>query len=294
MKITSWVLLIIGGLLAVFAVAGAVWGISQGSFFNSGEVVMTISLVVSGVIMVMVGLYLRGVDNSAILANGVSATAQVQSVQDTGVTINNFNMVLKVGLLVTVPGAPAYTAKTRVMLGRTSWGAIQPGMTVPVKVDPKDPSRVAIDLYGDGSAEADTQAASGPPPAATPQLLAQAVNVVLGGGGAQAGAAAGMITMKAADIIRDGLKTEGKLLSVTPTGLLASQAAGGLAPDEADDPLVVLVFTWAGEGGREETSQGLARVPDGKAAFLAPGANVPVAYLAGRPETATIDWSRLV
>lgn len=291
MKITSWVLLIIGGLLAAASLGGAAWGISQGSFFNSGEVVMTLSLVVSGVIMVMVGLYLRGVDNTAILANGVSATAQVQSVQDTGVTINNFNMVLKVGLLVTVPGAPAYTARTRVMLGRTSWGAIQPGMTVPVKVDPRDPSRVAIDLYGAGG---DAPEAAGTLLAATPQVLAQAVNVVLGQGGAPAGAAAGMITMKAADIIRDGLKTEGKLISVTPTGLLASQAAGGLAPDEGDDPLVVLVFTWTGEGGREETSQGLARVPDGKAAFLAPGAKVPVAYLAGRPETATIDWSRLV
>jgi hypothetical protein len=128
---------------------------------------------------------------------------------------------------------------------------------------------------------------------APPQLLAQAVNQVLGAGGAAAGQAAGMITLKAADIIRDGVKTRGQLISVTPTGLTASQATGGLEPDQADDPLVVLEFSFAGEAG-EEHCKCVVRVPDGKAAFLAAGARVPVAYLTGRPETATIDWPLLV
>lgn len=186
-------------------------------------------------------------------------------------------------MVVTVPGAPPYAANTRVVLtGRTSWGALQPGMTVPVKVDPNDPARVAVDLEG-----------GLPHTAASSEVLAQAVNQALQAGPAGA-QQAGMVSMKAADIIRDGVKTDGKLVSVTPTGLTADKAAAGLTPAEADDPLVLIAFTFTGDGGAEQSCRCVVRVPDGKAAFLAAGVEIPVAYLAGRPETATIDWTRLV
>jgi hypothetical protein len=206
------------------------------------------------------------------------------SVQDSGVTNNDVNMDVNLEKLVTVEGGPSYTAPAKAVLsGRTQWGSLHPGMVVPVRVDPKDPQNVAVDLGGSAS-----------PGNAPPEALAQAVNAVYSAGGAAAAQQAGMVTMRAADIIRDGVKSDGKLVSVTPTGLTAARAAGGLAPDEADDPLVLVVFTFAGDAGVEQTCRCVVRVPDGKAGFLAPGADIPVAYIAGRPETATIDWPRLL
>jgi len=166
-----------------------------------------------------------------------------------------------------------------------NWGALRPGMTVTVKVDPKNPSRVAIDSIAEAGPLAPGEAPSG-------QAIAQAISAAVAATGPAAFVqATGIPSLKAADVIRDGARGEGVIVSVTPSGLNAGQVAGGLEPDESDDPMVVLVFTYE-DDGRSVSSQGLVRVPDGKAGFLAPGAKVPVAYLPGR-NIATIDWPAL-
>lgn len=281
MKVMFWSFAGIGAVMLAVAAGLLVWMVASPGVM--GEVLIPIIvLAATGVTFILVGRYADSLDMSATIANGVPGTAQIMSVQDTGVTINSLNMVVKLNLLVTIPGAPSYTAETRTMLsGRTQWGALQPGMTIPVKVDPKDPSRVAVDIERGLS-----------PSEAPPEMVAQAINQAYSAGPAVA-AQAGMKQMKAADIIRDGVATSGTLVSVTPTGLTADKAAAGLPAHEADDPLVFIVLKFAGDGGAEQTTQCAVRVPDGKAAFLAAGAEVPVAYLAGRPETATIDWTRL-
>ncbi len=196
-------------------------------------------------------------------------------------------MVVKLDLIVTIPGAPAYTAQTRAMLGRMNWGALRPGMTVNVKVDPKNPSRIAIESVDAMEA---TPFAAGEAPSG--QAIAQAIQAAVAAAGPAAFVqATGIPQLKAADVIRDGAKGEGVIVSVAPSGMNAGQVSGGLVPDQADDPLVILVFTYT-DDGREVSSQGLVRVPDGKAGFLATGAKVPVAYLPGR-NIATIDWPAL-
>lgn len=279
MRATAAIFLVFGILGLAVGVGGGVWAAVDPTPLSLNLLPMFIPLLIMGAVFVLVARYYGKLDMSGTIRNGVPATAEVLSVQDTGVTLNSLNMVVKVRLMVAVPGAPPYEAETRAVLGgRTSWGAIQPGMVMAVKVDPKDPAKVAI--LGQSPAHA------------RPEVLAQAVNQLYAGGG-EAAAAQGVVTLKAADIIRDGVRTQGRLLSVTPTGLTADKAMGGLEPEEADDPLVVVAFTFTGDGGREERSQCVVRVPDGKAAFLAAGAEIPVAYLAGRSETATIDWTRL-
>jgi len=280
MRGMATIFLAVGIVAVVGGIAGSVWGVVAGNIVSLSLIPMFASFAVVGAIFILVGRYVGKLDMSGTIRNGVPATAQVLSVQDTGVTINNLSMVAKVKLLVTVPGAPPYEAETRAVLsGRTQWGAIQPGMTLAVKVDPDDPSKVAIE--GRSAAHM------------TPEAMAAGVNQAFAAAGPQAAQTHGVVTLKAADIIRDGVKTEGALLSVTPTGLTAAQAAGGLAPEEGDDPLVVVAFTYIGDEGREEKVQCVVRVPDGKAGFLAAGARVPVAYLPGRSETATIDWTRM-
>jgi hypothetical protein len=87
-----------------------------------------------------------------ILANGIAGSALVLGVRDTGITINNVNAVLEARLQVTIPGRTPYETTAEVTLGRTSWGALQPGMTVAVRVDPANHARVAIDWRGGGAA----------------------------------------------------------------------------------------------------------------------------------------------
>jgi hypothetical protein len=95
----------------------------------------------------------------------------------------------------------------------------------------------------------------------------------------------------AAEIIAQGTQGFGTLELVTPTGMMAGQAKPGLPPEEADDPISMVVFTYQA-GGRSLRAQIMVRVPDGKGDTLIPGASVPIAYLPENPQTATIDWSR--
>ena len=281
MGATRMIFLVVGGIATAALVFGLAWPFLGGGEIAWALVPMFLGLGVMGIVFLFVAGYLDGLNPAKLLSGGVPATAEVLSVQDTGVTINGMTMVLKARLRVTVEGAPPYEADTRIMLdGRNQWGAIQPGMTLPVKVDPKNPQKVVID----------TQASAASMPA---EAVAQAVHAAFTASGPAAVQQHGMVSLKAADIIRDGVATQGKLLQVTPTGLTAGQAAGGLEPDEADDPMVVVAFTFEGDGGREERHQAMVRVPDGKAGFLAAGATVPIAYLPGQATTATIDWSRL-
>jgi hypothetical protein len=71
----------------------------------------------------------------------------------------------------------------------------------------------------------------------------------------------------------------------------AGQAKTGLPAHEADDPVMMVVFSYQA-GGRAMRSQVMVRVPDGKGDMLITGASIPIVYLPDNPETATIDWSR--
>ncbi len=126
------------------------------------------TFVVVGVIWMMVARFIGNLDPQKILgqigpqsinADGsteppIAGTALITSVQDTGMILNGVNLVVKVGLQVTLPGKPPYDAETRfVAQGRTQWGALQAGMTIGVLVNPGDPSKVVINT-GAGSAMA--------------------------------------------------------------------------------------------------------------------------------------------
>lgn len=97
----------------------------------------------------------------------------------------------------------------------------------------------------------------------------------------------------AADIVSRGVSTTGELGPIVPTGMTAGQVAQHLPAHEADDPLVQIAFTYLGPGGQTLRTEAMMRVPDGKAAALVTGRQVPVRYLPDRPEVATLDWDRL-
>jgi hypothetical protein len=77
---------------------------------------------------------------------GEQATATILQIWDTGITVNN-DPVVGFVLEVRRSGQPAYQAKTKLLISRLDIPRVQPGAIVPVRVDLRDPSRVALDIY---------------------------------------------------------------------------------------------------------------------------------------------------
>jgi hypothetical protein len=256
---------IVVGLMAL------VGGFVSDSAMRLGLLITGVVFVVVGFIFLAVGGFIKGLDPDTILKAGtkpgevpgeaIPATAQVASTRDTGVILNNVNLVIEVGLMVYAPGKPPYQVSTRhVMQGRNQWGALQPGMTVPVLINPNDPSKVVIDTNRPfvSSAGAPTSAQ--------------------------------VVTKSAADLVNAGTKTTAVLEQVAPTGMTAGQAKPGLPQDQADDPIMQVAFSYTDATATSHRSEILVRVPDGKSHALQQGATIPIAYLPDNPASATIDW----
>jgi hypothetical protein len=269
-RFTKWLLLALGVLFIVLGAIGMLWAVSAESYLAMGLGSAAAAFIFVGVVMFLAARYVGRLDPTATLEHGIAGTAQVRGVRDTGVIVNNRNLVVEVDLVVQLPDRAPYETTTKVPLGRTQWGAIQPGMTLPVKVDPHDPERVVVD---------------------------PSRSVVSGAGTGVGGTPLGGVqttTVSAAAIVASGTPAVARLLAVEPVGLTAGAVAPGLPAEQADDPVVKVAFSYRPAGGDEVHVEHLVRVPDGKAGFLAAGRDVPVRYLPDSPSTATIDFDRLV
>lgn len=234
-----------------------------------------------------------------LLAGGIPGAALVLDVRDTGVTINNVNAVLAARLQVTLPGEAPYETTAEVTLGRMNWGALQPGMTVAVKVDPKDRTRVAIDWQGGnaGGMAGMVQALAAQMQTGGLANMGGAGTVATPGGQfaipGVSGAMQANTVRDAADIVAAGERAEGTIQSVSATGATAGQMVPGIEAEKADDPMVYVAMQVKPRKGAAFVAQGLYRVPKHKLGALAIGRRVPVSYLPGQPQSATIDWSRV-
>lgn len=81
-----------------------------------------------------------------IRAIGEPARAKVLRIWDTGITVNE-NPVVGFLLEVYPEGGATYQAETKAIISRLDIPQIQPGAILPVKFDPDNPSRVALDIY---------------------------------------------------------------------------------------------------------------------------------------------------
>ncbi len=82
----------------------------------------------------------------AILAAGVPARATVLELRDSGTTINDDPVVIFVLAVEPAAGEP-FRAETRALVARLDVPQVQPGRVLPVRYDPADRTRVAIDLW---------------------------------------------------------------------------------------------------------------------------------------------------
>ena len=81
-----------------------------------------------------------------ILAIGQPATATIVRLIDTGTTINN-DPVVEFVLEVQPREGEAYEARSKGLVSRLDVPQVQPGRVVPVKFDPRDRTRVALDMW---------------------------------------------------------------------------------------------------------------------------------------------------
>lgn len=110
---------------------------------------MLMAVVITGgtlLILAGVGLpFLIAARNAQrLLAIGLPARAVVESMADTGVTVNG-QPVVSFGLTVQPADGPAYQVAHRQSLPRIPLGVIAPGVVLPVKVDPHRRDRLRID-----------------------------------------------------------------------------------------------------------------------------------------------------
>lgn len=79
-----------------------------------------------------------------LLATGTPGKANIKGFTDTG-TLVNFNPQVVLDLSVEVAGKPPYDVQVTTSVPQVMLARLQPGGAVGVKVDPADPSSLAID-----------------------------------------------------------------------------------------------------------------------------------------------------
>jgi hypothetical protein len=80
---------------------------------------------------------------SQILQTGIPAMATIVGLADTGMLVN-YQPQVRIALQVQPPNGAPYQTEVTMVVSQLMIPRVQPGMQVPVKIDPKDPSKVAI------------------------------------------------------------------------------------------------------------------------------------------------------
>ena len=79
-----------------------------------------------------------------LLATGTPGVATIKGFTDTG-TLVNFNPQVVLDVSIEAGGKPAYDAQVTTSVPQMHIPLVQPGNKIGVKVDPTDPSAIAID-----------------------------------------------------------------------------------------------------------------------------------------------------
>ena len=92
-----------------------------------------------------------------------------------------------------------------------------------------------------------------------------------------------------AAIVTVGVKVTGVVQHVAPIGQLDARHPAA----QAEESVVRVVYAYSDGLGTSYHADAMLCVPAGKAKYLVPGNPIPVSFVPGDPEQATIDWSRL-
>src|SRR3954470_22196048 len=87
---------------------------------------------------------LFGSDETEKEVAGVAGQAQIVSLSEGGPYVNQ-RPTITMALDVTLPGREPYRAQAKQTVGRLVIGRLQPGATIPVRVDADDDAKVTVD-----------------------------------------------------------------------------------------------------------------------------------------------------
>lgn len=136
--------IIIGLIAGVIGLAAGIFAIivtlgDSGLFIVAGMLVFF-----GGMFYLFYRIFFKHMVNARrLMKTGVDATATITAIRDTGVTINNSPLV-KLILEVQNNFGQRYPAETRVLVSRLNPRMYQPGMKIPVKIDPNNEKNVVI------------------------------------------------------------------------------------------------------------------------------------------------------
>ena len=113
-----------------------------------------IVLIVGSTLLIIIGSFLivylfgrsRRKRAENLAATGVQGVANILSLEDTGMRIND-NPRVKIGMQITLPGRAPYQLEKTMVLPIIRMSQVQPGATVHVMVDPNDsqnPNKVGL------------------------------------------------------------------------------------------------------------------------------------------------------
>jgi hypothetical protein len=107
-----------------------------------------LGLVITGAVIFIIWRVMKGMGpNKEILQNGIPAQATIRNVWQTG-TYVNYNPQLGMQLEVQPPTGTPYMAQVNAVVPMVNIPQFQPGVVVPVKIHPTDPSKVELNVYG--------------------------------------------------------------------------------------------------------------------------------------------------
>lgn len=110
-----------------------------------GSCLLTVA--VTGGVLFVVWRLMKGLGpNREILKSGVRGQATIRQVWQTG-TFVNYNPQIGMQLEVQPPNGTPYVAQVNAVVPMVNIPQFQPGVVVPVKIHPADPSKVELDVY---------------------------------------------------------------------------------------------------------------------------------------------------
>jgi hypothetical protein len=233
------------------------------------------------------------------IANGVTGTAVIVSIADTGSTISARSVgpgapVYKLGLQVSRDGGAPYPTEAKVIVPRIFVPLIVPGAQVPVVIDPRNRARVTLDFerLGQGSEEDEAGAARagsieiGFDAAGRPDTGDLSAMV-----GAIGSGSLPVIQGSADQLLVTGTHGTAIITTAQPLGKKVRDVNPSADPSRLDDPVWLFTVEVALAGQTPFPAVFGHRVPIAKVAQVAPGVKLAVAVdQRDRNEEVAIDW----
>ena len=270
-------------LAAIFLFIGLTEPILMGGFALTAAI-----LGGTGLILIWFGLRSRrsAAEADRVVRTGLSGTAQVTSMTQTGMSLNDQPQI-DMELLVNVPGRAPYTARRKEFVPLILLGRLGSGMPLPVKVDPADPQRVIVDWQASGTAP--IAAPAGAPAGGQEETLAQ-VQAALAASGMPA--AAPYATPDQGNYTVEQLRTIVRATGIQGTATIDKVAdTGEVVGDERLFTMQVTVHL-PGQPDRQD-GPSAAMVPLAAADKVRVGLQVPVKVARDNPNVVLFEWDKL-